>query len=193
MGDGWGSVIQGGFGLHGARMTNSANKKSADHAMNFERYMSNTAHQREVGDLEKAGLNPIISATGGATTPSAPAPQMENEVGSALTSANEARQIALATSRNAKEVNLLEAQKKKTDTETYMMHKGLPKMEAENMVWDKVKNVFQTGAKFEANTVKNDPMLRKSSEQMTKLIESLKTNAGQAFKKQVPVELENRR
>lgn len=64
----------------------------------FQRNMSNTAHQRAVKDLKKAGLNPVLAAGGPASTPSGSTPSLNSAKGVSQSLGSVAdRQIARRT------------------------------------------------------------------------------------------------
>lgn len=68
-------VVGGLFGLAQSGMQYALNRKLQVYQQRFQREMSSTAHQRQVKDLRKAGLNPILSAgmSGSSTPPGASA------------------------------------------------------------------------------------------------------------------------
>lgn len=65
----WIAGLGAGAELIGQSMANDRNSKMANRQMEFQERLSSTAHQREVEDLRAAGLNPILSANGGASSP----------------------------------------------------------------------------------------------------------------------------
>lgn len=119
-----GSIISGLFQSDSQSNANDMNVQlsrenrewSAEQAakqMQFQKNMSNTSYQRAIGDMKKAGLNPMLAySQGGASTPSGamgsgPPARVEPEFTPAMSSAASQSILALA-----------QAQKLSAETET---------------------------------------------------------------------------
>lgn len=152
---GWGTAALGaGLSYMGQQQANEASQANAREQMAFQSAMSGTAHQREVADLKAAGLNPILSANAGSSTPSGAASQAQNAIAPALASALEIKSLQQSIERQSEEIknmksgrSLTEAQIRKTHTETNVLGKEAWKGELQQGIWDKVKNMWSNSAK----------------------------------------------
>lgn len=109
---GWGAVIGAAAGIGGGLLGNYLNSREMRKQRQWMEQMSNSAHQREVQDLRNAGLNPILSATGGngASTPQGQLIPMEDPIEKGINS-------ALAIRGQESEISLRDAQARQSNTQ----------------------------------------------------------------------------
>lgn len=150
----WGAIVSAVAGLASAHSSNKANSAISANSIAFEREKAQNAHQWEVEDLRKAGLNPILSAGGSGASTGSPTfiPAGESPLSGAINGAMSSR-IAQEQLKQAKEKtkqeeintnnllslsNYFEPDLDKNGKQIYK--DGLPLFHHRNLITDEYKN-----------------------------------------------------
>ena len=107
-------IIGGAFGLIGQNRANRANRQLAREQMAFQERMSNSAVQRRMADMARAGINPVLAARFDATTPAGALATMQNAGAAGVEGFASAAGTALAMRRQKQELKNMEAQESLT-------------------------------------------------------------------------------
>jgi hypothetical protein len=131
-----GSAFKGamtlGAGLLGYKGQQQANQANVD--------LANTAYQRAMTDMRKAGLNPILAGKlGGAQSPT-----MLSELGAGVQSAQSAAQTASNVQMQTAQTDLTYEQKEKVKAEiTQIARQGQLTMQQTSMLYNQTLKIFE--------------------------------------------------
>lgn len=146
------------FNAKQARIQRRFTGTQAQNQMAFQRQMSNTAHFRQIRDLKRAGLNPILSATSGASSPGGAmgggAPPsggvqatMQNEILPAISTALDLLQTTASTQKTLADAKLSEAQLPKESAKADIFTQAGKGTSSLNAIFDWFSSRVPTSAK----------------------------------------------